>query len=78
MNYYEVFTFENLYKAHLKARLSKRYKLEVIEFELNLGSNITKIMYELLNHKYRIQGYNTFYIQKQRKEKLMPFIIGIE
>ena len=39
MNYQELFTFENLYKAHKKARLSKRYKKEVIEFELNLGSN---------------------------------------
>lgn len=70
MNFYEVFTFENLYKAHLKARLSKRYKLEVIEFELNLGSNITKLMYELLNHKYKIQGYNTFYIYEPKERKV--------
>jgi len=69
-NFYDIFTFENLYKAHLKSRLSKRYKKEVIEFELSLGSNITKLLYEILNHKYRINGYNTFYIYEPKKRKV--------
>jgi len=70
MKYDEIFTFNNLYKAHLKARLSKRYKKEVIEFELNTGSNISKLFYELKYHKYKISGYNTFYIYEPKKRKV--------
>jgi hypothetical protein len=43
MKYNELFTFENLYNSHLKSRLSKRDKKEVIDFELNTGSNIQKL-----------------------------------
>ena len=39
MKYNETFTFENLYKSHLKARLGKRHKEDVINFELDLGNN---------------------------------------
>ena len=39
----EIFTFENLYKAHKKCRLSKQHKGEVIRFEINLSENIYKI-----------------------------------
>lgn len=70
MNYEEVFTFENLYKSHLKSRLSKRDKREVIEFEMNLGSNLMKLFYELKTNKYKITGYNTFYIYEPKERKV--------
>ena len=61
--YEELFTFENLYNAHLKVRLSKRYKKEVIEFELNTGSNIMKLYNEL---KYHIEKFyrNTKFLSR--------------
>lgn len=37
----KIFSFENLYKAHKAARLGKRDKIEVIDFELNLSRNLT-------------------------------------
>lgn len=37
MNYDEVFTYENLFEAHMNARKCKRGKKDVIEFENNLS-----------------------------------------
>ena len=67
MTYEELFTFENLYNSHLKARLCKRYKKEIIEFELNTGSNIMKLYNELKYQKYKILGYKTFYISDPKE-----------
>lgn len=36
MTYKEIFTFQNLYLAHKKARKSKRHKKDVILFEIDL------------------------------------------
>ena len=63
MTFDELFSFDNLYKAHLKSRLSKRYKKEVIEFELNTGSNINKLYYDLKYDRYKIKGYRTYNIK---------------
>lgn len=70
MKYEDIFTFENLYKSHLKARLSKRNKEEVINFELNTSVNIQKLYFELKYKKYNISGYKTFYIYEPKKRKI--------
>ena len=41
----EIISFESLYKAHRRARLGKRHKKEVVEFELNLSENLWKLHY---------------------------------
>ena len=66
----ELFSFDNLYKAHLKARRSKRYKKDVIEIELNIGSNLIMLQDEILKKKYKISGYNTFYIYEPKERKV--------
>lgn len=38
-----LYDFQNLFKAHLKARKGKRSKREVANFELNLSSNLVKL-----------------------------------
>ena len=70
MNYKELFTFEHLYKSHLKSRLSKRDKKEVIDFELNTGSNIQKLYFELKYKKYKISPYKTFYIYEPKERRV--------
>lgn len=41
MNEFEkIISFANLYSAHRRARLGKRWKKEVIEFEMNLSENL--------------------------------------
>lgn len=70
MKYENLFTFENLYNSHLKSRLCKRCKKEVIEFELNTGSNIMKLLNELKTQKYNILGYKTFYITDPKERRV--------
>lgn len=42
-DYEKIYDFQNLYKAHKVARRSKRNTQEVIEFEINLGENLTNL-----------------------------------
>lgn len=71
----EIISFENLYKAHRRARLCKRHKREVIEFELNLSENLWRLHYELKYGKYEIGEYNKFmvYDPKEREIQAIPY-----
>ena len=40
MNLENIFSFENLYDAHIKCRRSKQHKGEIIRFEVNISENI--------------------------------------
>ena len=60
-NYY-IELCDNLYSAHRRARLGKRWKKEVIEFEMNLSENLWKLHYDLKYKKYKPDGYHTFKI----------------
>lgn len=37
--YEQIYDFENLYNAYLKARKCKRFRQEVLEFSMNLEEN---------------------------------------
>lgn len=62
MTWDEIISFSSLYKAHKKARLSKRHKDEVIEFENNLCENLWKLHFELKYKKYFPSEYKKFFI----------------
>ncbi len=70
MQFEDIFTFENLLKAHYKSRKGKRYKKEVILFEDNLLVNIENLRRRLLNHTYRIVSYNQFTIYEPKKREV--------
>lgn len=68
--YDEIFTFENLYKAHLKCRRSKRHKPEVIRFEMDLASNLTELHERLRSRKYETMQYYNFTIYEPKKRQI--------
>ncbi len=39
----ELFTFENIYKAHIKGRISKRTKRPIVRYELNLFEKLAQL-----------------------------------
>lgn len=75
MKLIDIFTFENLYEAHKKCRLSKSHKIEVINFEANLSLNIYNILSEINNKKYKPGEYKRFliYEPKERLIEALPY-----
>lgn len=69
-DYEKIFNFQNLLKAHKKARRGKQGKREVIEFELNLAQNLCTLSEELKNRTYRIRGYYCFYVYEPKKRTI--------
>lgn len=68
--YNEIFTYDNLYNGYLKCRRSKRYKTEVIEFELEVGKNLKTLEHKLLTKTYLIDEYKKFMIYDPKKREI--------
>ncbi len=68
--YKEIFTYDNLYNGYLKCRRSKRYKTEVIEFELEVGKNLKTLEHKLLTKTYLIDEYKKFMIYDPKKREI--------
>ena len=68
--YEKIYDFQNLYKAHKRARLGKCNTREVIEFELNLSENLTRLSDSLREHSYRVSGYYTFNVYDPKLRKI--------
>lgn len=61
-DYDKICSFDNLLKAHKKARKSKQSNHEVIQFEVNLGYNLVALSKSLKEGTYRISGYYSFVV----------------
>ncbi|NLI12812.1 MAG: RNA-dependent DNA polymerase [Peptococcaceae bacterium] len=68
-------TFSKLLEAHLRARKGKRFREEVIRFEMDLEGNLTALARKLKNGTYRLQGYREFtiYEPKERLIRAAPY-----
>ncbi len=71
----EKLTFENLLKAHLRASNGKKDKKEIIFFELDLESNLIKMLDEIKQGTYNFGEYRSFkvYEPKERIIKSLPY-----
>lgn len=64
-------SFENLLKAHKKARRGKREKKQVILFELKLEEELLSLEKELRNGTYKHGGYREFKIYEPKERNIM-------
>ena len=73
--YLENISFSKLLEAHNKCKKHKRFKKQVIEFEMNLENNILKIGRELKKETYEFSEYFEFtiYEPKERKIKTLEY-----
>lgn len=69
-DFLKIISFESLYNAHRRARLGKRGKKEVIEFEMNLSKNLWGLHYDLLYNKYKIGEYRRFKIFDPKEREI--------
>jgi hypothetical protein len=68
--YEEVFSFQSLLKAHYLCRKDKTCCRNVVSFELDLGSRLAALEYELLNNEYKIKNYKQFFVYDPKKRKI--------
>ena len=68
-------TFSKMLEAHYRASLDKTNKKEVILFEMDLETNIIKIINDIKNDKYKMGKYREFiiYEPKERLIKSLPY-----
>lgn len=73
--YQEIYKFENLYKAYIKAHKGKRYKNEVLNFKMNLEGNLIELQNELIHKTFENGRYREFkiYEPKERVIMALPF-----
>ena len=73
--YPQIYDFENLFTAYRQARLSKRYRREVLEFTRNLEENLITIQNELMWRTYQVGRYREFFVHEPKKRLIMalPF-----
>ncbi len=68
--YEKIYNFENLYKAHLRARAGKRSEREVIDFENDLSRNLVGLSERLKNGTYKIKGYYSFKVYDPKERNI--------
>ncbi|MDN5365721.1 MAG: RNA-directed polymerase [Thermacetogenium sp.] len=73
--YPQVYDFQNLYEAYLKARRGHRYQPEVLIFTNNLESELIQLQNELIWKTYKTGSYRRFYVNdpKTRLVAALPF-----
>lgn len=73
--YPEIYSFENLHAAYLRARRGKRDRIEVQRFELDLEGNLIQLQNELIWGEYRTGAYRKFIVTepKERIVAALPF-----
>ena len=69
-NYELIYDFDNLYRAYLASRRSKRSTREVIQFEMNVGPNLCQLQQELRDGNYRLSGYYHFTIHDPKVREI--------
>lgn len=62
----KIVTFENLYKAHCKARKGKRYRASVLAFSHNLETELLQLQRDLQAQTYCPGTYQTFEIREPK------------
>jgi retron-type reverse transcriptase len=73
--YPEIYSFENLHAAYLRARRGKRDRIEVQRFELDLEGNLIQLQNELIWGEYKTGNYRRFVVTepKERIVAALPF-----
>ncbi|MBE7075241.1 MAG: hypothetical protein E7376_04610 [Clostridiales bacterium] len=66
----KVASFESLMRAHYRARVSKQHKKDIVEFEMNIAYNLSKLEDDLLSGNYKLRGYKRFMIYDPKEREI--------
>ncbi len=65
-----IYDFENLYRAHYKARLGKRTRPSVMLFDKNLEANLIQLQNELIWDEYKTGPYHRFHVLEPKRREI--------
>lgn len=65
-----IFTYENLYKVHIKGRSSKRDKRSIVRFEISMLEKLYEIYEKLKKGHYNVGNYHTFVVYEPKKREI--------
>ena len=73
--FYDNLTFEKFIAAHYRAKKNKMYKNAILNFDLNLESNIITLISSIKNNTYKVGEYHSFvvYEPKERIIQSLPY-----
>ena len=69
-DYYKKLSYENLFKAHKKAKKGKNYREELIKFNLKQEEYIMYLYEQLKNRTYKHVQYTVFYVTEPKLRKI--------
>lgn len=70
LTYDDVFSYESLYSAHMRGRLAKRDKKPLVNFEMEMTSNIYGVYRKLNEGSFKIRGYSHFTVYEPKKREI--------
>lgn len=70
ITYTELFTLDNLYKSHLRARCARRDKRPIVRFEFSLLSNLCDLHSRLMLGNFKFGAYNTFIVYEPKRREI--------
>lgn len=68
--YDEIFTFENLYAAHMQSRSSRRSKKPIVKFKIGALAHLNELYERLHSGKFRFGKYHTFYVREPKLREI--------
>ena len=73
--FFNSINYEKMYKAYLNARKSKRYRRDIILFNLRYEEKISLICKKIKNGKYNFGDFKEFYVYDPKKRRILaaPF-----
>ena len=72
MNNDEIITdFDDLYRAFLKSKNNRSYKMSAMYFQLNAVTELRKLQRELEEHTYSISGYTSFSVSYPKQRNIL-------
>ena len=66
----ELFTYEALYRGHLRGRRCKRDKKPLVRFEMTMLSHLNELHEDLMSGKYKVDKYHSFIVEEPKKREI--------
>ena len=70
IKYDEIFTYEKIYRAHMRGRLSKRNRKSLVKYEMTMLTNLYELHERMLSRKFYIKRYSSFVVYEPKKREI--------